>query len=264
MHLVFDRYYKCSVNGLTRAQRTRTIAGNHVLSLSTPIPLKEDTMLSTGNKVQIMSIISRYLIKKLENTSYRRTFVVTFSENISSIFAVASKREDFKKLHEEADINIIKQCMACVKDEVHCVKVICDDTDVFALLTVSVFWQGCKSKVLMEPFDTTQSLIEINETAKKHAEIVPSLIGAHALSGCDSVPKLYGVEKKAVTKYLKDQNLSLSSLGDTAASLTNVYAKSTKLISSCYGVKNANNLSEVRLSVWGNRTGKKLTSTQKL
>ena len=94
VHLVFDRYYKCSTKGLTRAQRIRTVASNHVLSLSTPIPLKEDTMLSTGKKVQIIDIISRYLIKKLENTSYRSSFVVTFSENISFQVenAVVSKR----------------------------------------------------------------------------------------------------------------------------------------------------------------------------
>ena len=117
--------------------------------------------------------------------------------------------------------------------------------DVFVLLTVYVFWQGCKSKVLIKTFDTTWSLIDTDETAKKHVKIVPSLIGAHALSGCDSVPKLYGIGKKTVIEHLKDQNLSLSNLGDTAASLANVYAKSTKLISSCYGVKDANNLSEV-------------------
>ena len=174
------------------------------------------------------------------------------------------KTADLKSLHEEADINIIKQCLGCIKVEVNWVKVICDDTDVFVLLTVYVFWQGCKSKVLMEAFDTTRSVIDINETAKKHAKIVSSLIGAHALSGCDSVLKLYGIGKKTVIKHLKDQNLSLSSLGDTAASLANVYAESTKLISSCYGVKNVNNLSEVRFSVWGKHTGKKLRSTPKL
>ena len=116
----------------------------------------------------------------------------------------------------------------------------------------------------MEAFDTTRSLIHINETAKKHTKIVSSLIVAHALSGCDSVAKLYGIGKKTVIKRLKVENLSLSSLGDTAASLSDVYAESTKLISSCYGVKNANNLSEVRFSVWRKRTGKKLTSTTKL
>ena len=52
------------------------------------------------------------------------------------------------------------------------------------------------------------------------------------------MPKLYGTGKKKVMKHLKDPNLSLSSLGDIAASLANVYAKSIKLISSYYGIKN--------------------------
>ena len=97
----------------------------------------------------------------------------------------------------------------------------------------------------MEAFDTTRSLIDIKKTAKKHGETVPRLIGVHALSSRDSVPKLYGIENKTVIKHLKNQNLSLPSLGDTAESLTNFYGKSTKLTSSSYGVKNMNNLSEV-------------------
>ena len=116
----------------------------------------------------------------------------------------------------------------------------------------------------MEAFDTTRSLIDIKKTAKKHGETVPWLIGVHALSSRDSVPKLYGIENKTVIKHLKNQNLSLPSLGDTAESLTNFYGKSTKLTSSSYGVKNMNNLSEVWFSFWGKRTGKKLTSTPRL
>ena len=50
-YLVFDRYYKYSIKGLKRDQRTVSIASDHVLSLSTSIPQIEDTMLSTGNKV---------------------------------------------------------------------------------------------------------------------------------------------------------------------------------------------------------------------
>ena len=50
---------------------------------------------------------------------------------------VVSKRADLKSLDEESDINIIKQRqVAWVKDEVNCVSVICDDTDVYVLLTV--------------------------------------------------------------------------------------------------------------------------------
>ena len=50
-------------------------------------------MVSTGNKVQIIDIISKYLIKKLENTSYRSKFVVTFSEDIP---VHVEKRADLK------------------------------------------------------------------------------------------------------------------------------------------------------------------------
>ena len=148
VYLALDRYYKYSIKGLTRAQRTGSIVSNHVLSLSTPILSKEDTMLSIGNKVQIIDIISKYLIKKLENASYRSKFVVGFSEDILVHVknGIVSKRADLKSLHEEADINIIKQCKACVKDEVNCVKVICDDTDVFVLLTVYVFRKAANRK----------------------------------------------------------------------------------------------------------------------
>ena len=44
-----------------------------------------------------------------------------------------------------------------------------------------------------------------------------------------------------------------------------MFVPKTKLISSCYGIKKANSLSEVWFSVWGKRTNKKkLTSTPKL
>lgn len=58
-----------------------------------------------------------------------------------------------------------------------------------------------------EAFDTIRSLSDINETVKKYVETVPSLVDAHARFG---------------------QILSLSGLGDTAASLINVYTKSKK------------------------------------
>ena len=104
-----------------------------------------------------------------------------------------------------------------------------------------MFWQGRKLKKLTKAFGTSRSLIDIDETAKEHAEILQLLMDTGARSGYDFVPKLYGNGKQTVRKHLKDQNLSFSSLGDTAASLPNYYAKSTKLISSYYGIKNTNN-----------------------
>ena len=69
-------------------------------------------MLSTGNKVQIIDTISKYLIKKLENTSYSSKFVVTFSEDIPVHVenGVVSKREDLKRLHEKHHQTMYGMC----------------------------------------------------------------------------------------------------------------------------------------------------------
>ena len=48
------------------------------------------------------------------------------------------------------------------------------------------------------------------------------------------------------------------------ASLEDVHNKSARLVSLCYGVKNRTNLLQVRFTVWGKKTRKKLTSTTKL
>ena len=65
-HPVFDRYYGHPIKGLTRAQRTGSNSLNHVLSLSTSIPSKEDTMLSNGNKVQIYHLCHLYHLYHLK------------------------------------------------------------------------------------------------------------------------------------------------------------------------------------------------------
>ena len=137
------------------------------------------------------------------------------------------------------------------------------DTDALVLLTAYVFKENFQCKVLLEAFNSNRSLIDINETIQKHAEIVPSLIGAHTVSGCDSVPTIYGIGKKSVIKHLK-QNLSLASVGNLQASLDHVHNIITRLVSLCYGVKNRTNLLQVRFTVLGKKTRKKLTSMPKL
>ena len=69
-------------------------------------------MVSTGNKVQITNIISKYLIGKLENTNYRNIFGRHFCSGRKRCFVQENRS---KKCAREADINIIKQRMACVK-----------------------------------------------------------------------------------------------------------------------------------------------------
>ena len=81
-------------------------------------------MLSTGNKAQIIDIISKYLIEKLEIANFRGKFVVTFPEDI----LVSAENNVSKRTDNQT---IIKQCMACVKHGINHLKVICDKTDIF-------------------------------------------------------------------------------------------------------------------------------------
>ena len=74
---------------------------------------------------------------------------------------------------------------------------------------------------------------------------------------------MYGIGKKSVIKHLK-QNFSLANVDNMQASLEDVHNKSARLVALCYGVKNRTNLLQVRFTVWGKKTRKKLTSAPKL
>ena len=50
-----------------------------------------------------------------------------------------------------------------------CVKVICEDTDVFVLLTVYVLKYSIESLAIMEAFASKGSMVDINKTDKRNA-----------------------------------------------------------------------------------------------
>lgn len=45
--------------------------------------------------------------------------------------------------------------------------------------------------------------VDIGETAKKYISIVPNLMSAHALTGCDTVGGYYGIGKTKAVKVLE-------------------------------------------------------------
>ena len=89
-------------------------------------------MLSTKNKVKITDIFSMCLIEKLENINYGSKWVITEDIHVQLESGVVSNRTDMKSLYEEGDINIIKQWLTCVKNEIISAKIICKDTDLFS------------------------------------------------------------------------------------------------------------------------------------
>ena len=146
----------------------------------------------------------------------------------------------FQEITEEADVNIAKQCVSCAMENNRCIKVICEDTDVFVLLTAYILKYSIESLVLMEAFASNRSMVEINK-AKRNTEIVPLLIVAHALSGCRIVPKMFGIGKKKIVSVLQ-QGFQLQKLGDIQSEKTLINEECSKFVAACYGFKDKSNL----------------------
>ena len=113
--------------------------------------------------------------------------------------------------HEEADVIIPQQVLQAVNEGNQCVKVICDDTDVFILLMYFYHQQKVSrlSTVLLESTGSTRSIICIGSTVKIHEEIVPYLPAANRLTGCDSVPMMFGIGKIKVCAVIAKSPLQL-------------------------------------------------------
>ena len=100
-----------------------------------------------------------------------------------------------------------------------------------------------------------RSAVDIRETVRKNNALVPYLIGAHALSGCDTVGCYFGIGKGKVVKLLRDGYI-LPSLGNINAELPDVVQESTIFIAACYGFAQCENMTTARQKLWKKRVGK--------
>ena len=83
--------------------------------------------------------------------------------------------------------------------------VVADDTDVFLLL---LHFRHCGSiqagNIYMESPMKGRAVIDIDATVCENLSIIPGLLAAHALSGCDTVASHYGIGKGIVLKVLRE------------------------------------------------------------
>ena len=114
----------------------------------------------------------------------------------------AIERRDLETTHEEADVIIPRQVVDAATQGSTCIKVICDDTDVFILLIH--YYQQCLLTciVLMEGTSRMRAVIDIGATAKQHADIAGQLLAADALTGCDKIAFMWGIGKAKTVQVL--------------------------------------------------------------
>ena len=123
-----------------------------------------------------------------------------------------------------------------------------DYTDVFVLLLHFCCEEDipASTSVLMVSPIHGRSMIDINATVNQHRDIIPNLLAANGLPGCDTVAPYFGIGKSVALNDLRSGVHSLSSIGDTNCTLSNIMSQATPYILACYGQTKCLTMTEAR------------------
>lgn len=234
---VFDRYFQDSTKTYLRQlrQEKQGMSRVHVLRPDMPAPPKESILGVTKNKIQLNKMVAEALmdpefyIKATEN-GHSLTIAGVEDVPIEIMNGVKTERRDLTSSHEEADSIIVQHAIAhCQSHE--CVRVISDDTDVFALLLYFYVSQRCTSALYMSSPQVGRAVVDVKATAEKHPCASKFILQLHALTGSDTVAATYGIGKKRALKALHIVNPeTLSVVGDITAEIDEVCTSATAFL----------------------------------
>ena len=196
VYLVFDRYRDYSTKSVTREGRAPDASRLYELSENMPHPSQKAVLTVSANKNQLIDAICGNLASDVAFHTQHMSIhklVVTASDNTPTEIRKGAVylRQDMATSHEEEDNIKAQQAIMCAKQQPGAVSVIADDTDIFLLLLHHYQNKGLTSAMFMTSPVQQRSTIDIKATVEKHHAIVPGLLAAHALSGCDTVPTYF-------------------------------------------------------------------------
>ena len=268
VYLVFDRYWDYSTKSIARSGRATEASRVHLLNLDTPLPSQKVVLTVSDNKKQLIDIICSELTEnKIFHHGYTRnkTLVITGSCNtpVEIRKGVVIYREDISTSHEEADCIIVQQAVMVSKENKLGVSIVANDTDVLLLILHHYLQQKLTNCMLMESPINCRPVIDIRGTVRNAEPIALDLLAFHALTGCDTVACYFGIGKVKALKILRS-GYSLSCVGDSNASLTDVTTQATRFVGACYGHKHCSSMSGARQMSWAAKVGKGSASTPQL
>ena len=214
-------------------------------SLSTPLPPKEVTIHSPETKKKLIELLAEVLLRVFINAPCGKKLVITPQCKcpLHVYLGIKTLHYGMSTTHEEVDVIIPQQVITAIKEGATYVKVISDGTDVFVLLLHFYIEWSLSTTVFFKGTGSNRNVTDIGKTAEKQKDVVPYLLAAHAFSGCDSVLKLYGLEKKSVCcllpKYL------LQHLEEASDEISDIQEWKT-CIAAHYGIPSTTGMSEIR------------------
>ena len=88
-----------------------------------------------------------------------------------------------------------------VKQGTNCIIVLCDDTDMFAILLHFYVQEKLTCQLFMEETNAMRTSFDIATTAMKHLEVILYPLAAHFSSDCDGTDYMYGIGKLLFSKF---------------------------------------------------------------
>lgn len=253
VHLIFDRYKPGSIKSDTRNARVGEFRRSHHLSLERELPPRDMVLFSSSTKENLIELISNEICTRLEKAKSPKRFVVTSKNPVPEQVenGIRIKRRDLISHFDEADYAIPQHVQSILKEEgKKSVKVLSEDTDVFVLLCYH-FANLTTKDIYMDPFSGGSKLISIKKSVNARPQIMSSLVAMHAISGCDTVPTMFGIGKcKSLNAVEK---VPLKHIGEKTADLVEVIHEGKRFVAKCYG-QVCESSSRNRRIIWMSKT----------
>ena len=109
-----------------------------------------------------------------------------------------------------------------------------------------------------------RAVIDINATVDLHRDIIPDLLAAHGLTGCDTVATYFGIGKAAALRVLASGGHARTYVGDTSRILSEITAQATPFTLVCYGQTKCTSLTGARQKMWAIKVSQSVAGAPKL
>ena len=186
-YLIFDIYYDDSIKNATRiAMAGKEASRRHQLNLTTPLPLQKVILTVTANKDQLISIIYNYIKENdalLPRNASRFVATSPVPTPIEIYKGRITPRDNIRTTHQEADAIIVHKMVQLASTGVQNIRVICDATNVFVLLLHLYVLEKITCSIVMVGTSHGRSVVDIRDTAQKHAGFNTQVFPAHVLMG---------------------------------------------------------------------------------
>ena len=258
LHVVFDRYNKLSIKSACRTARQDGCSRVFKLNDEAPLPGQAMALNVAANKEQLIRLLVKHLCKLIVPPGKR--LVITGPDTHPIEVGVGALPTAIT--HEEADIIMVYHMIEESVGGHSPIRVVSDDTDVLLILAHHLQARTnnlpATVKVTMEACSGRHTVIDLNAIVQQHADVIPNLLAAHALTGCDTTSSMANIGKATVFKRLQTFNERLR-LGEGEDLTDEVLTSCQRFASSCYGQFSSMPLEKMRARMFARKiVGKRM------